>query len=304
MVDLSFEKDGKLIVAHVMGMNIFAKPPLTACRDAVREIYLEWLGLRGADSFTFYATETMSKHRKVTGKTLDMLPAWLDADPPRDFLTIDLNAAASFDAESETRIFIHSYEAKARAKGGTEGSILRLTLPRDRLPISEFRDRFVSAVERLPLVSAAAGEALVTSKYKQRDAETEAWKASMRHPGADIYAGLIDGYATGVDGLKTVNWLTAINGEMVAALGGRAAIAAALPGAVTLIPIGDGLVLQAGPEPRLGDVNRGDTLPLYRAVDAALKPLRERNAEEAKSFVVGGDDGTAAGRWYARFEPA
>ena len=308
MPELTFSKDGNLIVSHVMGMNIFVPPPLMKKADAVRQTYQDWVQLCRPESFTFYATETMRKHRKVSKKTLDMVPSWLDAGMPRGFFTMDLISSEKNEDECETRIFIHSleteYDQNVDEKDKLQSAILRLTLPVGKTSDDAFLDQFLQVLGRFPFVSAAAGHALVTSQYAKRFAETKAWAASMRHPGTDIYAGILDAFTTGLDGLKTVNWLTAINTEMVEALGGRVALSAELPGEVQFHPLENGLVLQAGPEPLIGDVNMGDTLPLYRAVDAVLKPIRDRRADHTKSFIISGNDGTGTARWLARFEPS
>ena len=307
MTDLSFTEDGKLITAHVMGMNIFVPPSLMQQRASLRETYSEWLALAGPEKFKFFATEGMTKHRKVIKKTLDMLPSWLDSGMHRDYVTMDLVSSETFDSEGKTRIYVHSAEANFDPEVNDiydfQSAILRLTLPLDQVPIADFRDHFLATLSRFPFVSGAAGHALVTSQYYSDDAQTHAWKASMHHPGADIYVRLIDSFTTGLNGLKTVNWLTAINDSMVEGLGGKAQMSLTLPGEVQLISIDGGIVLQAGPEPLLGNTNQGDNLPLYQAVDALLKPLRDLRSRQAKSFSVNGDDGTATGRWFARFEP-
>lgn len=308
MTDLSLTEDDKLIVAHVMGMNIFVPPPLMTQSGALGETYSDWLELAGPEKLTFFLTESMSKHRKVNKKTLAMLPSWLEEGAPRDYVTIDLVSSDASDSEGETRIFIHSVETKFDPEttdmADSRSAILRLTLPLGQIPYNEFRDHFLSSLSRFPFVSASAGHALVASQYYEADAQTHAWETSMHHPGADIYVDIIDRFTTGLNGLKTVNWLTAISNEMVGTLGGKAQLSTSLPQDVQIHEVEGGLVFQAGPEPRLGNTNEGDTLPLYRAVDALLKPLRDVRAREAKSFVVDGDTGTASPRWYARFEPS
>lgn len=307
MTDFNLIKGDATIVSHVMGMNIFVPPPLMEHADALGATYADWIALAGAEKFTFFSTESMSKHRKVNKKTLAMLPAWLEAGLPRDYVSIDLASGASYDSDDATRIFIYSgeddFDPDEEEFDEARSAILRLTLPVQQLSNDAFREQFLTTLSRFPFVSAAAGHALVASPYAKADAQTHAWETSMRHPGFDIYADIIDSFTTGLNGLKTVNWLTAINDDMVAALGGRTQMLMSLPGEVELFPVTGGLVLQAGPEPALGDINLGDTLPFYQAVDALLKPLRDIRVDQAKGFVVDGNDGTAKSRWYARFEP-
>lgn len=308
MTNLGLSKGDALIVSHVMGMNIFVPPPLMQKSTTLEQTYSEWLALAGAEKFTFFSTEGMSKHRKVNKKTLAMLSSWLESGAPRDYVSMDLITSDTFDSVGETGIFIHSsemaFDPEEDELADARSAILRLTLPVGQISNDAFRDQFLAVLSRFPFVSAAAGHALVTSQYYEADAQTHAWETSLHHPGADIYVDIIDSFTTGLNGLKTVNWLTAINDEMVEQLGGQAQIALALPSEVQLLSISGGIVFQAGPEPLLGETNQGNGLPLYQAVDAVLKPLRDRRADEAKGFVVDGDDdGTATDRWFARFEP-
>ncbi len=74
--------------------------------------------------------------------------------------------------------------------------------------------------------------------------------------------------------IRTIGWLTAIDDEFVETLGGRAAVATAL--ASDEIRVHDfmgGVVIQAGPKPRLGDRNRGDVPAAYRTIARLLQPL-------------------------------
>jgi hypothetical protein len=76
--------------------------------------------------------------------------------------------------------------------------------------------------------------------------------------------------------LKVVQWLTIVSDELLQRVGGRAALAG-LQGEIVLHDYGTGVIIQAGPAPSPGDINKGDHLPLYRAVAARLKKLRHRD---------------------------
>ncbi|WP_102225769.1 type VI immunity family protein [Acidimangrovimonas sediminis] len=101
----------------------------------------------------------------------------------------------------------------------------------------------------------------------------------------------------------SVNWLTVLCDDMLAEVGGAGALAATLGPDLPVHRYDGGAVLQAGPYPQPGDVNRGLIPAEYRAVSAATRALR---FEEYKLGVLtvepplDGLDETLA--WIRRFD--
>jgi hypothetical protein len=58
-------------------------------------------------------------------------------------------------------------------------------------------------------------------------------------------------------------------------------------------------MIQAGPEPGLGDVNAGDRLPAYREVHRALTPVRSSNHWALGNRAFWKDE---TRRWMSRFD--
>jgi len=75
------------------------------------------------------------------------------------------------------------------------------------------------------------------------------------------------------DGIKCVNWLTAVDDELLDRIGGRDAVRGRFSAAIVCHDLPHGLVVQAGKNPVLGDVNRVDELSHYREVAAQLRPI-------------------------------
>lgn len=75
------------------------------------------------------------------------------------------------------------------------------------------------------------------------------------------------------DGIKCVNWLTLLDESLLAKLGGKAALRGKLSPAIVFHDIPNGVVLQAGEKPVLGDIHSPDELAVYREVAVALKPI-------------------------------
>lgn len=87
-------------------------------------------------------------------------------------------------------------------------------------------------------------------------------------------------------GIRTVNWLTIIGDRYVEALGGRAALTGMVPDDVTLHDYDGGVLIQAGAEPELGDVNNGIWPEKYRNINAILRPLRFEDYKNAPMDLI------------------
>ncbi|UNZ53036.1 MULTISPECIES: type VI immunity family protein [Agrobacterium] len=79
------------------------------------------------------------------------------------------------------------------------------------------------------------------------------------------------------DVIRDVNWLTAVNDELLARIGGLGKAREMLGDEVVLHPYEGGVVFQAGERPVLGDLIKGRVPTAYRAVNDFLKPLRYEN---------------------------
>lgn len=79
------------------------------------------------------------------------------------------------------------------------------------------------------------------------------------------------------DVIRDVNWLTAVNDDLLKRVGGLEKAREVLGSEVVLHPYEGGVVFQAGERPVLGDLNKGRVPSAYRAVNDFLKPLRYEN---------------------------
>jgi Protein of unknown function (DUF3396) len=101
--------------------------------------------------------------------------------------------------------------------------------------------------------------------------------------------------------IKGVNWLTLLGDSFVARLGGIDPLRAVLTDEVLLHSYAGGVVIQAGSQPRFGDVNRAEPMHAYESVAAALKPIRAKEIRAFTRTSMGfGVEATA--RWLARFD--
>lgn len=167
----------------------------------------------------------------------------------------------------------------------------------------EFRDLFVTFAQRLRAVHGYAGHSLVLSALRYD--ENQAFEAFLAQTLLGFDAGnLVAGAANAHLGIKTVSWLTAINQEYLEKIGGMEALWSELPlDWFRLINYGEGLVIQAGPQPDAAPVD--DPVPARLVLpDMLLRPLRAptvrmhyASAESEPRLI-----GAAAERWLTRFD--
>ncbi len=105
--------------------------------------------------------------------------------------------------------------------------------------------------------------------------------------------------------IRSINWLTLIDDERLGLIGGLEKTRQALDPACSVHPYDGGIIIQAGPEPKIGDTNRGEDLDAYRSVAQVLKPLRfedfgRRGIFEGLSPPLDDRDETLA--WLRRFD--
>ena len=141
---------------------------------------------------------------------------------------------------------------------------------------------FVDACRDLRVFYAVSGLSLFFYSYAS-GATAKAYPLFRRFPGLLYEDGARFGLAIRdrTDTIRDVNWLTAVNDELLSRVGGLDKARAVLGEEVILHPYEGGVVFQAGERPVLGDLNKGRVPVAYRAVNNFLKPLRYETWERA-----------------------
>ena len=256
--------------------------------------------LKGSE--THYLIDMEGRFKKAKADTLEILPFWADA-PTVDrgvygliVETADKSAAFSDRAFQTHNVTEHS--------GWT-----RLVLPIE-LFFKEGADFWVKlALElggQLDFSSGSAGYAL--NQHLQYSSAMENGKVhvtSRRFIGVDVAAPAdFDRFVpcvnlAGQDWLKTVNWLTFLGNSLLKRAGGEKTLRRRLSEAIIIHPMPNGIMIQAGKEPTFGDVNSGDSAPLYREVGRVLSELIIPASVMSPWNSIGGTENTA--NWIHRF---
>lgn len=112
---------------------------------------------------------------------------------------------------------------------------------------------------------------------------------ALRHPGFDLQENEGTAAFMGKRKCRGARWLTLLGPDLIAELGGRAALQAKLEPGVSVITAGLGVLLRAGDRPELGDVNRGERALLLRSVAAAIEPVTFFNDDGSLDQLFDGD---------------
>jgi hypothetical protein len=282
---------------------------------AVGQLYESAMGFI-KEGITHYQAEAMKRPAAITPAALTMVPTWMrkpkaghrywwrgqgGADPGCAPPCLDLLAWSLRPGEKERFV-----GAIARRVGPGEvpnyslGSEVSICFPVDH-PLGA-ADRFLPWLSGLDLVKkgglsfAECGYGLSTLAGPfggETERRTRAW--CSRYPGLDLFEpwhhnGMYHydpAYPDLVPLVKRAGWMTLLHARTVQLLGGEDKLRSELVDTpeIRVHPAGGGgLILQAGERPQLGDLNRGDYLPLYRKVAAVLRPARVTRLADKDEF--------------------
>jgi hypothetical protein len=185
--------------------------------------------------------------------------------------------------------------------GGDPGYV-RLLLPLEFINqgVADYISLVESLASRLKFHSGYAGYGVnIDQDYPESMQNGVVYTLSRRYRGVEF--GRPHMFASFLrEGIKSVNWLTFLGERFIDELGGRKSLGSKLGEGVTMHELPHGVVIQAGAEPDFGDVNRQQTLPLYRQVGALLKDVRFPSTILREYNGIGGTENTE--EWLARFD--
>jgi Protein of unknown function (DUF3396) len=291
------------LLSPVLGINFYLG---STDAEAVAQLYDEAMKLIQPE-LTHYIAENMKRPAKITSKALGMIPTWMKR--PKDGYAYDWNAYGGTDLGCSGpgleffvvyRPFVSAelmrkrLEAATKMSGaggeipgyGIRGSI-RLMLPVDH-PLAE-ASALSAWLQSLELVRRGAFDAVECSyglsawTHLSAEAAQREKAFCSRYPGLDAFRASQAGqvrvdlsYPSLIPLIKRAAWTNVLHELTVRALGGADAIRQQLADTpqIRIVPLEHGLMLQAGERPELGDLNRGDTLPLLRKVARVIRPVR------------------------------
>ncbi|MGI9283270.1 MAG: type VI immunity family protein [Endozoicomonas sp.] len=229
--------------------------------------------------------------------------------PDQDLLEnmLDTDTIFQFEAGGETEGISYPWASAALAEDVTNPhylGYLLLTYPAsmlNKMGVQGFAQLFVSICNSLQVEHAYAGLGLILpfDVGGMRAAHGVLGEAAMRWPGLDAY-NLTTTSIHFSDGIKSINFLTAVSHRIQSKAGGTEAILANAGPRILSCPYSNGTVFQAGYEPQMGAANQPpeDYVALGKALKAARFPLDDSLFDDP----AGQDDEAFTQRWLARFD--
>ncbi|HSN96946.1 MAG TPA: type VI immunity family protein [Candidatus Nanopelagicales bacterium] len=247
-------------------------------REAVTECSHEYFRRCGRHLRWAYQPDKRQMEAFGKGKGSDV-KAWLPTLPEDRSFSVIFHGA-----DHERGASPYSFEAYgAQRQPYTEYGFLRLSLP---LGFGDsLRDTLLSVCRTLKPASGYAGIGIIESPDNAISSEYEpiVYEWAQRFPGleADYPVShslwLPEGRHGECEGIKGVNWLTALHDRFLRELGGVDKVAsdlAVLDPGFSVHEYGGGAIIQAGQHPMLGDVERDIWPTQYVKLAKYLLPVR------------------------------
>jgi hypothetical protein len=236
----------------------------------------------------------MSAARRIKKDTFDLLPLWFkETSTKRDVYMLFLESGSVADEPSD----------RAFALDATPGiGSVRLILPvsfASELP--RYLALALELADLIPFDSGHAGYAVNWNHLGHHEREAvRTMNLLTRYPGLDLSHQFLTKFNV-TKGIKCVSWLTFLNDSYCDRLGGKAKLKKSFTKDIAVHDLKQGVAIQAGPAPEIGDVNRRQTLPAYQEVGNVLAPLRVK-PHPAIFGPQGFGDLEVTEKWLSRFD--
>lgn len=138
--------------------------------------------------------------------------------------------------------------------------------------VDSFVDTIRNLAALLPFVSGYVSPGLQWAESFSEEAMQQARGIARRHPGYDVQDN-VNGRSDIDNKVRGARWLTFLGPSLNEQLGGFETLSKAFDEPVTVEKLRHGIMIRAGKEPEIGDVNRKVDTPLLRQVANVLEPI-------------------------------
>jgi hypothetical protein len=301
------EDVGRPVTALTADLAVYLDQPLNAHADALSRMLETFFSFVPRSTMTWFGTESTTKDKPCSARTFSIPQTWYrKGSPKKDERALQIRDGAEYNSVPRSGLRLSSHELEEDEDRPFEPSLIRFMFPAqavhaDPAPLLSLARQLA---DELPLASGHSGFCIERNYgYYQTASMLAAYPVAMRFQGVDIDCPVSD---VMFDHLKTINWLTIVGDALLARVGGRQAARALVSDpSVVVHEHKHALIFQAGDQPRLGDVNRGEWLPAYRAVYRALADLFAPEFTPSFDATSPPDallDQDKTETWYRRFE--
>jgi hypothetical protein len=242
--------------------------------DAVVKAMAALFALVPRATFKWYRTDTMERGKACTSRTFGMPAAWWKAGiARREFRFLEIQDGEKYHSIPHHLIRLSCNELEEGKARPWKPSLLRFAFPASFAweKADDIRSLALLFGNEFPMTSGHGGFVIESNAYFEHESIRAAIPLALRYRGVDLDS---EQLRLEFDFLKTINWLTLVGDTLLQRIGGRGEVRRRIQDPSVLVhDVKHGLVIQAGPSPQIGDVNRAEFLPSYRAVYVALKDL-------------------------------
>jgi hypothetical protein len=301
--------DDELI--EIVGLRAEIKVWCERSFDELPDEFLEAFDLLTSgikDRLRWYKNYTMDRMSPVTVRTLSAPRTWLARGQKPVARSLYLKGPDEMEAAGQY-VVQFKYHPEEAEHSDSNTPYLRQATPWEAL--QENPDAYLETAMRLcdllPFLCGHVGYSLETSPFYEIQAFQRAYALAMRHPGVNIASHHATWPLRDEKGVEAVNWLTLVGSTPLAKLGGAAKLRRQLKEhrSISVIDTAHGVIIRAGERPQLGDVNRRERLPDYRAVYQALKDVMDQVLTDFRPLPLGfalPEKAEKTAKWLRRFE--
>ena len=251
---------------------------------------------RIGDHVRWYRTEAMSQSRKMSGEVREFLSVWFKAGTKlRKEYELTLTSDADPDLCQPWGLRF-GLEPALLPEG--DSGFLQVNLPME--VVAEDPGAFLAlALDMGGLIGFRSGHAGYGVQYDEGDLDDErderigAWCRRYLCVDYRDFAASCEFMGSNIKG---VGWLTFLDKDFAKQVGGIAGIKKKLPAGALVRELANGLAIQAGAEPILGDKNCRENIDNYKAIFRLVEPVVVQEDLALPGFE---DDGSI--EWVNRF---
>lgn len=257
-----------------LAVTMYFKPPRESCAGGALKVYQRYLELC-EPHLTWFADETGKRYREARS---DVLQIPFDR-VPQSMESGKFYAWCAFAGKHHRDAAAHQFACILSPEEFQPGT---LSFLRAAFPVDMFREeigQFVHLVREMaagvPVFHGYAGFSFSQSMVEVKAQGNEPYlvAAAAHFLGPEVESETSTQLCC-TKAIKGINWLTMLDASLIKRLGGEEELRRRLGEEITIHSMPWGLMIQAGPEPGLGVVNAGETLPLYRRVNEVLRAVR------------------------------
>lgn len=286
-------------------IKLWCDRPFNEYADAFLEAF-ELLAQPIREQLTWYQNYTMDRFSPVTQRVWSSPRTWLTRGKQDAARSLHLKGPDELQAAGQY-VLQYKYHPDEARNSDSNTPFIRRTTPVEYLASDS--EGFLATTRQLcdllPFLCGHVGYCLEISPYFEPAGQRAAYPLAMRHPGLYIASDHATWPLRDEKGVETVNWLTLVGAIPLGKLGGVKEVRASLAETpeVEIIETRHGLILKAGDIPQIGDTNRREDLPLYRAVYRVILPVMDQIIRDFRPFMLDtADDVSRTARWLRRFE--